>query len=41
LKDRSLSAIPEALRFQSQTFESLLVLDLQNNKITEIDGDFC
>ena len=41
LKDRGFSIIPEALRFQCQTFEQLLILDLQNNSITELDGDFC
>ena len=41
LKDRGFSIVPEALRVQSHTFEQLLVLDLQNNSITELDGDFC
>ena len=41
LKDRDFSFIPEALRFECQPFEQLLVLDLQNNSLTELDGDFC
>lgn len=41
LKDRGFSVIPEALRFQCHSFEQLLILDLQNNSITELDGDFC
>jgi len=41
LKDRGYAVIPEALRFQCFTFERLLVLDIQNNNISELDGDFC
>ena len=41
LKDRGFAHIPDALRFQCHTFESLLVLDLQGNSIIELDDDFC
>lgn len=41
LKERGYSVIPEPLRFQCASFERLLVLDLQNNNITELDGEFC
>ena len=34
-------AIPEPLKFVPETFDSLLILDLQDNNIQEIDGDFC
>ena len=41
LKDRGYGAIPETLRFQCPPFERLLALDLQNNNIQEVDGEFC
>ena len=41
LKDRGFALIPDALRYRCHTFEQLLVLDLQNNSITELDSDFC
>ena len=34
-------AIPDPLKFVPETFDSLLILDLQDNNIQEIDGDFC
>lgn len=34
-------AVPEPLKFVPETFDRLLVLDLQDNNIQEVDGDFC
>ena len=41
LRDKQLAVIPEPLKYVTEAFDSLLVLDLQDNNISEIDGDFC
>ena len=41
LRDKQMAAIPEPLRYVTEAFDSLLVLDLQDNNIQELDGDLC
>ena len=41
LRDKGMAIIPEPLRYVTEAFDSLLVLDLQDNSIQEVDGDFC
>ena len=41
LRDKQISVIPEPLKYVTEAFDSLLVLDLQDNNIQEIDGDVC
>lgn len=36
-----MATIPEPLRYVTEAFDSLLVLDLQDNNIQELDGDLC
>ena len=41
LKDKQMVSIPEPLRCVPEIFDCLMVLDLQDNNIQELDGDFC
>ena len=41
LRDKQMTVIPEPLKYVTEAFDSLLVLDLQDNNIQELDGDVC